>query len=278
VSRVRSRASAGLTPGRSLQARHVEVLDVAGQFADAARRELVGEAVAEADALKPGQLALAIATDYAGFGDWSSCVQSERSRWIAWVRSRTKRRRCSSSIDSARTSSGSSAGPQLVALAAHDVGDRQRVTGVGLGGPLTTTGRSRRRSCAAASSCRSPHPAPPGSCAGSASAPKTGPPARPRPARESAAASGRPSLADAGGLGRRHHRPPLLPNPAHQQLPTLRTGPRVCVKLHPVPSLGLVPWTAPSLQGGPDDYRRTFLGITASPRRSRPGGSSQRLP
>ena len=64
-----------------------------------------------------------------------SCwVQSARSRWIAWVRSRTNRRRCSSSIPSALTSSGSCAGPSSLALGAHDVSDRDRVTGVRLAG------------------------------------------------------------------------------------------------------------------------------------------------
>jgi hypothetical protein len=43
----------------------------------------------------------------------SSWVQSERSRWMAWVRSRTKRRRCSSSIPSTRTSSARRPGPQV---------------------------------------------------------------------------------------------------------------------------------------------------------------------
>ena len=47
----------------------VEVLDVAGQLADAARGDLVGEAVAEADPLEPAQGALAVAAQDTGFAD-----------------------------------------------------------------------------------------------------------------------------------------------------------------------------------------------------------------
>jgi hypothetical protein len=47
----------------------VEVLDVAGQFADAARGDLVGEAVTEADPLEPAQFALAVAAQRTGFAD-----------------------------------------------------------------------------------------------------------------------------------------------------------------------------------------------------------------
>jgi hypothetical protein len=45
--------------------------------------------------------------------------------------------------------------------------------------------------------------------------------------------------AHAGGLGRRRERPTLLQHPPSNQRPALRTGPRVSVQLHPVPSLGL---------------------------------------
>ena len=46
----------------------VEVLDVAGQFADAAGGELFCESVAEADPLEPAQLALAVAADHPRLG------------------------------------------------------------------------------------------------------------------------------------------------------------------------------------------------------------------
>ncbi|MGZ6670368.1 MAG: hypothetical protein ACXVH3_37600 [Solirubrobacteraceae bacterium] len=47
----------------------VEIVDVAGQFADAARGDSLGQSVAERDALELSQLSLAIAAQGPGFGD-----------------------------------------------------------------------------------------------------------------------------------------------------------------------------------------------------------------
>ena len=47
----------------------VEVVDVAGELADAARRGALSEAVAEIDALEAAQHALAVAAQHTGLGD-----------------------------------------------------------------------------------------------------------------------------------------------------------------------------------------------------------------
>jgi hypothetical protein len=47
----------------------VEVFDVAGKLADGCRGDAFGQAIAEADALEPAQLALAIEVHDRGFGD-----------------------------------------------------------------------------------------------------------------------------------------------------------------------------------------------------------------
>ena len=53
------------------------------ELADAARGELLDEAVAEGDPLEPAQLALAVERITSASATGSSWVQSERSRWIA---------------------------------------------------------------------------------------------------------------------------------------------------------------------------------------------------
>src|SRR5207244_12298891 len=47
------------------------------------------------------------------------------------------------------------------------------------------------------------------------------------------------ALADAGGRGRRRHRPVLDQHPLDKQPAAIRTGARITVELHPVSSLGL---------------------------------------
>jgi hypothetical protein len=76
---------------------HVEILDVEGELADAARRRARGEALTQLQGLELLQLALAITAKTPLSATGSCWTQSARSRWIAGVRSRTKRRRCSSS-------------------------------------------------------------------------------------------------------------------------------------------------------------------------------------
>jgi hypothetical protein len=87
----------------------VEVVDVASELADAARGGSLREAVAEFDALELAQLALALAANGPGLGDRIMLCPVSTQPLYRLVRSRTKRRRCSSSLPSARTSSGSSA-------------------------------------------------------------------------------------------------------------------------------------------------------------------------
>src|SRR5215210_7468467 len=54
------------------------------------------------------------------------------------------------------------------------------------------------------------------------------------------------SDADAGGLGRRRHRPALPFDSIDEQPAAVRTGASVSVELHPVPSLWLVASTPPA--------------------------------
>src|SRR5437764_13497585 len=72
------------------------------------------------------------------------------------------------------------------------------------------------------------------------------------------------ALGDAGGLGRRPHRPTLLENPVDQQPAAGRTGAGGTVELHPVSSFGLrgLSTTQPPRRPG-CLYRRTSLGTTA---------------
>src|SRR5437764_2925807 len=76
------------------------------------------------------------------------------------------------------------------------------------------------------------------------------------------------ALGDAGGLGRRPHRPTLLENPIDQQPAAVRTGAGVTVELHPVSSFGLrgLSTTQPPRRPG-CLYRRTSLGTTSNPPR-----------
>src|SRR5204862_653362 len=58
----------------------------------------------------------------------------------------------------------------------------------------------------------------------------------------------RRSLADAGGLGRRHQRPALLFYALDQELAAVRAGAGVSVKSHPVSSLLLGGSTSPAFK------------------------------
>jgi hypothetical protein len=64
------------------------------------------------------------------------------------------------------------------------------------------------------------------------------------------------ALADAGGRGRRRHRPVVRENPLDEQLAAVRTGLGVTVDLHPVSSLE-AEWLQhlSASQGGPDVFR-----------------------
>src|SRR5207247_9784754 len=75
------------------------------------------------------------------------------------------------------------------------------------------------------------------------------------------------ALADAGGLGRRHQRPPLALDPLDEQPPALRAGAGVTVQLHPVSSLGLVASAPPASKETRISHRRTCLGTTPRGRR-----------
>src|SRR5690606_28091084 len=62
-------------------------------------------------------------------------------------------------------------------------------------------------------------------------------------------------LRDPRGLGRPRGRPSLPLDPLDEKPAAVRAGAGVTVKLHPVSSLGLGWFDAPSLQGGPDEQR-----------------------
>ena len=112
--------------------RCVEVLDVAGELADAASGDSLGQAVAEADALEPAQLALAIATNDPGLGDRVelSPVGAQALDRLGAVADEA----AALQLEHAERSHelGLERRAELGALAQHHLGDRDRVAGIGL--------------------------------------------------------------------------------------------------------------------------------------------------
>jgi hypothetical protein len=122
-------------PGDAL----VEVLDVAGEVTDAAGRDLLDEAVAEADPFEPAQLALAGEIGYVGLADRVDLIPVgaqplDRLRAVADEPPslQLKQRQRAHEL-------GLERGAELVALAQHHLGDRDRVARVGLAWPVAMT-------------------------------------------------------------------------------------------------------------------------------------------
>jgi hypothetical protein len=67
------------------------------------------------------------------------------------------------------------------------------------------------------------------------------------------------ALADAGGRGRRRHRPALRQDALAEQLAAVRTGAGITVELHPVSSLGLSGFDTSQPPRGPDDLLTNVL-------------------
>ena len=121
-----------LEPGDAL----VEVLDVAGEFADAPGGDLLGQSVTKGDAAQPFERGRAVATKDLGLGDRADLgpVRTQPLDGLGAVVNEAlalqlKYRQGADQFGLERRT-------ELVTLVTDDVGDRRRVTGIGLPGPL----------------------------------------------------------------------------------------------------------------------------------------------
>src|SRR6266540_1465600 len=108
----------------------------AGEVADAAGRDLLDESLAEADALESAQLALASEIDNARLADRVDLIPIgaeplDRLRSVADEAAALQLEQRQGAHEL-----GLERGPELRAFAQHDLRDRDRVTGIGLAGPM----------------------------------------------------------------------------------------------------------------------------------------------